>query len=130
MSTRHQISLLWVIMIVCFLAHMLLKVYFYGSVESIPSTKAEKLGFIVAILMLPAAGAVLAQCGNTRGSWIVSLCLAAVYMALNLLHLSELLYDFSFVQMLILAINAVIGVFVLIYTVRHFKKEGYERKRQ
>jgi|GEM_PF-6239703 len=131
-NLRHRISALWIAMILCLCVHNIIRKLSLAEDRiggAFPSTKAEQLGYIAGILLLPAIGAVMAQCAKGRGAWIASLCLAASYLAVNLLHLSELLYDFSFVQMVLLLANAVASIYVLIYTVRFFKSNGYDRRK-
>lgn len=124
-----KVSLIWVIIMVGFAMHMLADMLpaFWGASIAMPdSTGVAPTGMLLFMVgmafFVPVCGLLCMQYRNCKLMRIVNLVLAGVMMLFNIFHASELLMEFSPVQLLIHPVMVVLGVYLFVYSLRIVKQ--------
>ena len=124
-----KVSLLWVIIMVGFAMHMLADMLpaFWGADIAMPDATGEAptgmLMFMIGMaFFVPMCGLLCMNYRNCKAMRVINLVLAALMMLFNLFHATELLTEFSPVQLLIHPVMAALGIFLFIYSLRLMKQ--------
>ena len=105
-----KVSLLWVIIMVGFMAHIItdmLPVFMIG------------MAFFV-----PMCGLVCMNYRTSKTMRVINLVLACAMMLFNIFHISELFIEFNPVQILIHPVMVVLGIYLFIYSLRLVKQKS------
>ena len=126
-----KVSLLWVIIMVGFAMHMLADMLpaFWGADIAMPDATSEAptgmmLFMIGMAFFVPMCGLLCMNYRNCKAMRIINLVLACIMMLFNIFHASELLMEFSPVQLLIHPVMMLLGVYLFIYSLRLVKRKG------
>ncbi len=129
-SKISKVSLIWVIIMVGFAMHMLADMLpaLWGVNVAMPDATGEApvgmmLFMIGMAFFIPMCGLLCMNCHNCKAMRIINLVLAGVMMLFNIFHASELLMEFSPVQLLIHPVMVVLGIFLFVYSLRLVKSE-------
>ena len=124
-----KVSLVWVVIMVGFAMHMLadLLPLFWGTSIAIPDATGEApTGMLIFMLglsfFIPMCGLLCMQYRNSKTMRVINLMLAAVMMLFNFFHVSELFTEFNPVQLLILPVMAIVGVYLFIFSLHLLKQ--------
>ena len=123
-------SLLWVIVMVGFLAHTVAELLpvFWGVDIAIAGATGEAptgmLIFMTAVsFFIPMCGLFCMQYRKSKAMRVLNLVLASLTMLFNIFHAGELITEFSPVQLFIHPVMAVIGVYLFVFSIQVLKQE-------
>ena len=126
-----KVSLIWVIIMVGFAMHMLADMLpaFWGANIAMPDATGEAptgmmLFMIGMAFFVPMCGLLCMNYRNCKAMRIINLVLACIMMLFNIFHATELLMEFSPVQLLIHPVMMLLGVYLFIYSLRLVKRKG------
>ena len=126
-----KVSLIWVIIMVGFAMHMLADMLpaFWGADIAMPDATGEApMGMMLFMIgmafFVPMCGLLCMNYRNCKAMRIINLVLACIMMLFNIFHATELLMEFSPVQLLIHPVMMLLGVYLLIYSLRLVKRKG------
>ena len=124
-----KVSLIWVIIMVGFAMHMLADMLpaFWGADIAMPDATGEAptgmmLFMIGMAFFVPMCGLLCMNYRSCKAMRVINLVLAALMMLFNIFHASELIMEFSLVQLLIHPVMAALGVFLFVYSLRMLKQ--------
>ena len=131
METKNsKVFLIWVIIMVGFAMHMLADMLpaFWGTDIAMPDATDEAptgmmLFMIGMAFFVPMCGLLCMNYRNCKAMRIINLVLACVMMLFNIFHASELLMEFSPVQLLIHPVMVALGIFLFVYSLRLMKQK-------
>lgn len=125
-----KVSLIWVIIMVGFAMHMLADMLpaFWGADIAMPDATGEApMGMMLFMIgmafFVPMCGLLCMNYRNCKAMRIINLVLACVMMLFNIFHATELLMEFSPVQLLIHPVMVVLGIFLFVYSLRLVKRK-------
>ena len=120
-----KVSLVWVLIMVGFMAHIVDDILpaFWGANIAMPDATGEAstgmmLFMIGMAFLVPMCGLLCMQYRSHKVIRVANLVLATIMMLFNLFHASELFMEFSPVQMLIHPVMIVLGVYLFIFSLR------------
>lgn len=123
-----KVSLLWVIIMVGFMAHIAADILpaFWGANIAMPDSTGEaSMGMIMFMMTMaffvPMCGLLCMNYRKFKVMRVINLVLATVMMLFNFFHISELFMEFNPVQLIILLAMAVLGVYLFVYSLRMVK---------
>ena len=126
-----KVSLIWVIIMIGFAMHMLADMLpaFWGADIAMPDATGEApMGMMLFMIgmafFVPMCGLLCMNYRNCKAMRIINLVLACVMMLFNIFHATELLMEFSPVQLLIHPVMMVLGVYLFVYSLRLVKRKG------
>jgi hypothetical protein len=126
-----KVSLIWVIIMVGFAMHMLADMLpaFWGADIAMPDATGEApmgmmLFMIGVAFFVPMCGLLCMNYRNCKAMRIINLVLACIMMLFNIFHATELLMEFSPVQLLIHPVMMLLGIYLFIYSLRLVKRKG------
>lgn len=126
-----KVSLIWVIIMVGFAMHMLADMLpaFWGADIAMPDATGEApMGMMLFMIgmafFVPMCGLLCMNYRNCKAMRIINLVLACIMMLFNIFHASELLMEFSPVQLLIHPVMVVLGIYLFVYSLRLVKRKG------
>lgn len=124
-----KVSLLWVIIMVGFMAHIAADILpaFWGANIAMPDSTGEaSMGMIMFMMSMaffvPMCGLLCMNYRKFKVMRVINLVFATVMMLFNFFHTSELFMEFNPVQLLILLAMAVLGVYLFVYSLRMVKQ--------
>ena len=124
-TTISKVSLVWVLIMVGFMAHIvadLLPVFWRVNIAMPDATGEASIGMMLFMIgmafFVPMCGLFCMQYRDCKAMRIANLMLATVMMLFNLFHASELFMEFSPVQLLIHPVMIVLGVYLFIFSLR------------
>ena len=124
-----KVSLIWVIIMVGFAMHMLADMLpaFWGANIAMPDATGEAPTGMLLFMMgmaffVPICGLLCMNYRSCKAMRVINLVLAALMMLFNLFHATELLTEFSPVQLLIHPVMAALGIFLFVYSLRLLKQ--------
>lgn len=125
-----KVSLLWVIIMVGFMAHIAADILpaFWGANIAMPdSTGDTSMGMIMFMMSMaffvPMCGLLCMNYRKFKVMRVINLVFATVMMLFNFFHTSELFMEFNPVQLIILLAMAVLGVYLFVYSLRMVKQK-------
>ena len=125
-----KVSLLWVIIMVGFMAHIAADILpaFWGANIAMPDSTGEaSMGMIMFMMtmafVVPMCGLLCMNYRKFKVMRVINLVLATVMMLFNFFHTSELFMEFNPVQLIILLAMAVLGVYLFVYSLRMVKEK-------
>ena len=125
-----KVSLLWVIIMVGFMAHIAADILpaFWGANIAMPdSTGDASTGMIMFMMTMaffvPMCGLLCMNYRKFKVMRVINLVLATVMVLFNFFHTSELFMEFNPVQLIILLAMAVLGVYLFVYSLRMVKEK-------
>lgn len=123
-----KVSLLWVIIMVGFMAHIAADILpaFWGANIAMPDSTGEaSMGMIMFMMTMaffvPMCGLLCMNYRKFKVMRVINLVFATVMMLFNFFHTSELFMEFNPVQLIILLAMAVLGVYLFVYSLRMVK---------
>ncbi len=126
-----KVSLIWVIIMVGFAMHMLADMLpaFWGADIAMPDATGEApMGMMLFMIgmafFVPICGLLCMNYRNCKAMRIINLVLACVMMLFNIFHATELLMEFSPVQLLIHPVMVLLGIYLFVYSLRLVKRKG------
>lgn len=126
-----KVSLIWVIIMVGFAMHMLADMLpaFWGADIAMPDATGEApMGMMLFMIgmafFVPMCGLLCMNYRNCKAMRVINLVLACIMMLFNIFHATELLMEFSPVQLLIHPVMMLLGVYLFIYSLRLVKRKG------
>ena len=126
-----KVSLIWVIIMIGFAMHMLADMLpaFWGADIAMPDATGEApvgmmLFMIGMAFFVPMCGLLCMNYRNCKAMRIINLVLACVMMLFNIFHATELLMEFSPVQLLIHPVMMLLGIYLFVYSLRLVKRKG------
>ena len=126
-----KVSIIWVIIMVGFAMHMLADMLpaFWGTDIAMADATGEAptgmmLFMIGMAFFIPMCGLLCMNYRNCKTMRVINLVLAALMMVFNIFHASELLTEFSPVQLLIHPVMAALGIFLFVYSLRLVKQKN------
>lgn len=126
-----KVSLIWVIIMVGFAMHMLADMLpaFWGADIAMPDATGEApMGMMLFMIgmafFVPMCGLLCMNYSNCKAMRIINLVLACIMMLFNIFHATELLMEFSPVQLLIHPVMVVLGIYLFVYSLRLVKRKG------
>ena len=129
-SKISKVSLIWVIIMVGFATHMLADMLpaFWGVNIAMPDATGEApvgmmLFMIGMAFFVPMCGLLCMNFRSCKAMRVINLVLACLMMLFNIFHASELLMEFSPVQLLIHPVMVVLGIFLFVYSLRLMKQK-------
>lgn len=124
-----KVSLLWVIIMVGFMAHIAADILpaFWGANIAMPDSTGEaSMGMIMFMMTMaffvPMCGLLCMNYRKFKVMRVINLVFATVMMLFNFFHTSELFMEFNPVQLIILLAMAVLGVYLFVYSLRMVKQ--------
>lgn len=124
-----KVSLLWVIIMVGFMAHIAADILpaFWGANIAMPDSTGEaSMGMIMFMMTMaffvPMCGLLCMNYRKFKVMRVINLVFATVMMLFNFFHTSELFMEFNPVQLIILLAMAVLGVYLFVYSLRMVKR--------
>ena len=131
METKNsKVSLIWVIIMVGFAMHMLADMLpaFWGASIAMPDASGEAptgmLLFMIGMaFFVPMCGLFCMNYRSCKAMRVVNLVLATIMMLFNLFHATELISEFSPVQLLIHPVMVTLGIYLFIYSLRLLKQK-------
>ena len=124
-----KVSLLWVIIMVGFMAHIAADILpaFWGANIAMPDSTGEaSMGMIMSMMTMAffvtMCGLLCMNYRKFKVMRVINLVLATVMMLFNFFHTSELFMEFNPVQLIILLAMAVLGVYLFVYSLRMVKQ--------
>ncbi|MBR3550735.1 MAG: hypothetical protein IKO09_01900 [Bacteroidales bacterium] len=125
-----KVSLIWVIIMVGFAMHMLADMLpaFWGADIAMPDATGEApMGMMLFMIgmafFVPMCGLLCMNYRNCKAMRVINLVLACIMMLFNIFHATELLMEFSPVQLLIHPVMMLLGVYLFIYSLRLVKRK-------
>lgn len=125
-----KVSLIWVIIMVGFAMHMLTDMLpaFWGADIAMPDATGEApMGMMLFMIgmafFVPMCGLLCMNYRNCKAMRVINLVLACIMMLFNIFHATELLMEFSPVQLLIHPVMMLLGVYLFIYSLRLVKRK-------
>ncbi|MBR6067120.1 MAG: hypothetical protein IKP45_04905 [Bacteroidales bacterium] len=125
-----KVSLLWVIIMVGFMAHIAADILpaFWGANIAMPDSTGEaSMGMIMFMMTMaffvPMCGLLCMNYRKFKVMRVINLVFATVMMLFNFFHTSELFMEFNPVQLIILLAMAVLGVYLFVYSLRMVKEK-------
>ena len=125
-----KVSLLWVIIMVGFMAHIAADILpaFWGANIAMPDSTGEASTGMIMFMMsmaffVPMCGLLCMNYRKFKVMRVINLVLATVMMLFNFFHTSELFMEFNPVQLIILLAMAVLGVYLFVYSLRMVKEK-------
>ena len=125
-----KVSLIWVIIMVGFAMHMLADMLpaFWGADIAMPDATGEApMGMMLFMIgmafFVPMCGLLCMNYRNCKAMRVINLVLACVMMLFNIFHATELLMEFSPVQLFIHPVMVVLGIYLFIYSLRLVKRK-------
>jgi hypothetical protein len=113
-----------------FATHMLADMLpaFWGVNIAMPDATGEApvgmmLFMIGMAFFVPMCGLLCMNFRSCKAMRIINLVLACVMMLFNIFHASELLMEFSLVQLLIHPVMVVLGIYLFVYSLRLMKQK-------
>ena len=129
-SKISKVSLIWVIIMVGFAMHMLADMLpaFWGVNIAMPDATGEApvgmmLFMIGMAFFVPMCGLLCMNFRSCKAMRVINLVLACLMMLFNIFHASELLMEFSPVQLLIHPVMVALGIFLFVYSLRLMKQK-------
>ena len=129
-----KVSLLWVIIMVGFMAHIAADILpaFWGANIAMPDSTGEaSMGMIMFMMSMaffvPMCGLLCMNYRKFKVMRVINLVLATVMMLFNFFHTSELFMEFNPVQLIILLAMAVLGVYLFVYSLCMVKQKDLDR---
>ena len=126
-----KVSLIWVIIMVGFAMHMLADMLpaFWGADIAMPDATGEAptgmmLFMIGMAFFVPMCGLLCMNYRNCKAMRVINLVLACIMMLFNIFHATELLMEFSPVQLLIHPVMMLLGTYLFVYSLRLVKRKG------
>ena len=126
-----KVSLIWVIIMIGFAMHMLADMLpaFWGADIAMPDATGEApvgmmLFMIGMAFFVPMCGLLCMNYRNCKAMRIINLVLACIMMLFNIFHATELLMEFSPVQLLIHPVMMLLGIYLFVYSLRLVKRKG------
>lgn len=123
-----KVSLLWVIIMVGFMAHIAADILpaFWGANIAMPDSTGEaSMGMIMFMMTMaffvPMCGLLCMNYRKFKVMRVINLVFATVMVLFNFFHTSELFMEFNPVQLIILLAMAVLGVYLFVYSLRMVK---------
>ncbi len=123
-----KVSLLWVIIMVGFMAHIAADILpaFWGANIAMPDSTGEaSMGMIMFMMTMaffvPMCGLLCMNYRKFKVMRVINLVLATVMVLFNFFHTSEFFMEFNPVQLIILLAMAVLGVYLFVYSLRMVK---------
>ncbi len=114
-----------------FAMHMLADMLpaFWGANIAMPDATGEApvgmmLFMIGMAFFVPMCGLLCMNYRNCKAMRIINLVLACVMMLFNIFHATELLMEFSPVQLLIHPVMVLLGIYLFVYSLRLVKRKG------
>lgn len=131
METRvSKVSLIWAIIMVGFAMHMLadmLPAFWGADIAMSDATGVAPTGMLLFMIgmafFVPMCGLLCMNYRSCKAMRVINLVLAALMMVFNIFHASELIMEFSPVQLLIHPVMAALGVFLFVYSLRLVKQK-------
>ena len=125
-----KVSLLWVIIMVGFMAHIAADILpaFWGANIAMPDSTGEaSMGMIMFMMTMaffvPMCGLLCMNYRKFKVMRVINLVFATVMMLFNFFHTSELFMEFNPLQLIILLAMAVLGVYLFVYSLRMVKEK-------
>ncbi len=125
-----KVSLLWVIIMVGFMAHIAVDILpaFWGANIAMPDSTGEASMSMIMFMMsmaffVPMCGLLCMNYRKFKVMRVINLVLATVMMLFNFFHTSELFMEFNPVQLIILLVMLVLGVYLFVYSLRMVKQK-------
>ena len=129
-----KVSFMWVVIMVGFAMHMLADTLpaFWGVSLAMPGSNGTAstgmMIFMIAIAFnLPMCGILCMQYRSKKIMRTINFVLATIMMIFNFLHASELIEEFNPVQLLILPVMIVAGIYLFIFSRREMKQQTTEK---
>lgn len=126
-----KVSLIWVIIMVGFAMHMLADMLpaFWGADIAMPDATGEApMGMMLFMIgmafFVPMCGLLCMNYRNCKAMRVINLVLACIMMLFNIFHATELLMEFSPVQLLIHPVMVLLGIYLFVYSLRLVKRKG------
>ena len=126
-----KVSLLWVIIMVGFMAHIITDMLpaFWGVNIAMPdATGVAPTGMMLFMIgmafFVPMCGLVCMNYRSSKTMRVINLVLASAMMLFNIFHVSELFMEFNPVQTLIHPVMVVLGIYLFIYSLRLVKQKS------
>ena len=126
-----KVSIIWVIIMVGFAMHMLadmLPTFWGADIAMADATGEAPTGMMLFMIgmafFVPMCGLLCMNYRNCKTMRVINLVLAALMMVFNIFHASELLMEFSPVQLLIHPVMAALGIFLFVYSLRLVKQKN------
>ncbi len=126
-----KVSLLWVIIMVGFMAHIITDMLpaFWGVNIAMPdATGVAPTGMMLFMIgmafFVPMCGLVCMNYRTSKTMRVINLVLACAMMLFNIFHISELFIEFNPVQILIHPVMVVLGIYLFIYSLRLVKQKS------
>ena len=125
-----KVSLLWVIIMVGFMAHIAADIrpaFWRANIAMPDSTGEASMGMIMFMMTMaffvPMCGLLCMNYRKFKVMRVINLVLATLMMLFNFFHTSELFMEFNPVQLIILLAMAVLGVYLFVYSLRMVKEK-------
>lgn len=125
-----KVSFMWVVIMVGFAMHMLadLLPIFWGANVTMPDATGEaSVGMMAFMIFLsffmPMCGLLCMQYRSSKTMRIINFVLATIMMVFNILHASELIMEFSLVQLMIHPVMIIAGIYLFIFSRREMKRQ-------
>ena len=128
MKRQIELSVLWVVLVLGFLAHTLADVMpaFWGeSIVAMPTS--THLRELIALMMgicytLPVLAIFLALWGNHKAWRVIHSILACLFALFCLLHMLEWLDQFNPVQLTIMPLMAIVGIILAVKSIKYVRE--------
>lgn len=124
-----KVSFMWVVIMVGFAMHMLadLLPIFWGANVTMPDATGEaSVGMMAFMIFLsffmPMCGLLCMQYRSSKTMRIINFVLATIMMVFNILHASELIMEFSPIQLMIHPVMIIAGIYLFIFSRREMKR--------
>ena len=129
MKRQIELSVLWVVLVLGFLAHTLADVMpaFWGeSIVAMPTS--THLRELIALMMgicytLPVLAIFLALWGNHKAWRVIHSILACLFALFCLLHMLEWLDQFNPVQLTIMPLMAIVGIILAVKSIKYVREK-------
>ena len=126
-----KVSLLWVIIMVGFMAHIITDMLpaFWGVNIAMPdATGVAPTGMMLFMIgmafFVPMCGLVCMNYRTSKTMRVINLVLACAMMLFIIFHISELFIEFNPVQVVIHPVMVVLGIYLFIYSLRLVKQKS------
>lgn len=125
-----KVSFMWVVVMVGFAMHMLadLLPIFWGANVTMPDATGEASVGMMAFMIffsffMPMCGLLCMQYRSNKTMRLINFVLATIMMIFNILHASELIMEFSLVQLMIHPVMIIAGIYLFIFSRREMKRQ-------
>ena len=126
-----KVSLLWVIIMIGFMAHIITDILpaFWGVNIAMPdATGVAPTGMMLFMIgtafFVPICGLFCMNYRSSKTMRVINLVLAGAMMLFNIFHVCELFMEFNPVQLLIYPVMVVLGIYLFIYSFRLVKQKN------